>query len=58
MAVKGLSKLVTEAHKQTVTNFDPDQINDYFADIATDPNYNRDQAQQAPNHPLITVRTV
>ena len=28
------------AQKQTVTNLDPDQVNDYFVGIATDSNYN------------------
>ena len=27
------------ANKQTVSNIDPNQINDYFANIATDPDY-------------------
>ena len=47
------------AQKQNVTNLDPDHINDYFASIATDQNYNRDRviqaARQAPNCPASHV---
>ena len=47
------------AQKQTVKNLDPDHINDYFAGIATDQNYDRDRviqgARQALNCPASHV---
>ena len=42
------------AKKQTLTNFDTHQINDYFHSIATDPNYNHYQVIQAA-HPFSHV---
>ena len=42
------------ANKQTVSNIDPTQINDYFANIAADPDYERSAvikaALEAPQH--------
>ena len=48
------------AQKQTVTNLDPDHVNDYFVGIATDSNYNRDSviqaAQQFPSRPASQIK--
>ena len=42
------------ANTQTVSNIDPNQINDYFANTATDPDYDRSvvikTALRAPHH--------
>ena len=49
-----------DAQKQTVTNLDPDQVNDYFVGIATNSNYNRDSviqaAQQSPSRPASQIK--
>ena len=46
--------------KQTVTNRDPDQVNDYFVGIPTNINYNRDSviqaARQSPSRPTSQIK--
>ena len=48
------------ANKQIVSNIDPNQINDYFANIATDPDYDRTAvikaALWAPHHATNSVK--
>ena len=41
------------ANKQTISNIDLNQIDDYFANIATDPVYDRDKVIKAALRALI-----